>query len=131
LTALVLPRREVVRSWALLALVAFATAVPATVTGIAAARGRFNGDGKPYIQDGIFVPDTPQNERIRRHQQLGVGGAIIAVVQAVLALACLRGREPNRCVAAVLAVLLAVAWGVGGHMGGQELWGPDTFPAFH
>lgn len=131
LAALFVLRREIAWSWALLSLTAFLTAFPTIATGIAAAKGRFNGEGKPYLQSGVIIPDAPQNARVRKHQLLAGAGMALAAVQAVLALTFLRGRKPNRYLVALLAVLVAVLWGIGGHLGGQELWGPDTFPAFH
>ena len=131
LAVLFAPRKDIAWSWALLSIVAFVTAVPAIATGIAAAKGRFNDDGKPYLQSGVIVPDTPQNARIHQHQLLAATGTALAVLQAIFAVALLRGRKPNKYFIAFLAVLLAIFWGIGGHVGGRELWGPDTFPAFH
>jgi uncharacterized membrane protein len=127
--ALFVDRREVGLAWASLAIVAFVTVMPALITGIAAAKGRFNDEGKPYIGSGILVSGIEANTRIYRHQMLGISGAGIAAVLTVLGIARLRGRNPNKYVVALLAVLLAVLWGIGGDMGGREMWGPGTFPA--
>jgi hypothetical protein len=122
-------KREVYLVWAILSIVALATVLPTLATGIAAARGRFNEEGKPYIQSGLMVDRTPANDRVFKHQILGIGGTILACFLGVAAIAQLRGRQPNSAFIVLLAVLLAVAWGIGGHLGGSELWGPDTFPA--
>jgi uncharacterized membrane protein len=124
-------RKEIVWSWAVLTIAALVTAFPTLVTGIAAAKGRLNEDGKPYIERGVLVSNIPADTRIRRHQILGITGTAVAALLTILAVARLRGRNPNKYLVAVLAVLLAVLWGIGGHLGGEELWGSDTFPAFH
>jgi hypothetical protein len=131
LAALFVSRKEVAFLVAVLSIAAFVTALPTIVTGVAAGRGRINDEGKPYIQSGVFVSNIPQNTRIFRHQILGITGTGLAAILAILAVARLRGRSPNRYLIALLAVLLALLWGVGGHLGGKDLWGPDTFPAFH
>ncbi|MBZ5497272.1 MAG: hypothetical protein LAP85_12790 [Acidobacteriia bacterium] len=129
--ALFVFRREIVWAWAALSITAFLTVLPTVVTGIAAAKGRLNEEGKPYIQNGFIVDHIPANTRIWFHQMLGISGFVVAVILAILALARLRGRDPNKYVIALLAVLLALLWGLGGHLGGKELWGADTFPGFH
>ena len=123
-------RREIAWSWAVLSLVAFVSALPALVTGSAAAKGRFNEEGKPYLEQGLIVADTPANTRIFRHQMLGIAGTVAAGLLSALGIARLRGRNPNRFQVAALAIALAFLWGIGGHLGGQVLWGPDTFPVF-
>ena len=130
ITALFLRRREVFLSWAILSVVALITAFPTVVTGIAAARGRTNDKGKAYIQEGLLVDPVPQNTRILRHQVLAIAGTAVAAVLSTLAVALFRGRSPNPYATAILAVLLSLLWGIGGHLGGEDLWGPDTFPAF-
>ncbi len=131
LAAFFLRRKEIALFCAVLSIAAFVTVLPAVVTGIAAAKGRFNDDGKPYIQSGVIVGDLPANARIFRHQMLGSIGTGVALILAIFGVSSLRGRNPNRYLVAVLAVLLALLWGIGGHLGGRELWGPGTFPAFH
>jgi hypothetical protein len=131
LAGLFVRRQGIALSAAALSIVAFLTVLPAVVTGIAAARGRFSDDGRPYIRSGVIVRDVPANERIFRHQILGAAGAGVAAALAALGVATLRGGHTNRYAVALLAVLLALLWGIGGHLGGKELWGPDTFPAFH
>ncbi len=131
LSALFVRKREVTLIWALLAIVSFVTVLPTVVTGIAAGKGRFNEDGKPYIQSGIIVSNIPGNTRIYRHQMLGLIGTGVAAILAALGVSRMRGRESNLYLVALLALLLAVLWGIGGHLGGEELWGPDTFPGFH
>ena len=128
--ALFTSRREIVQAWAVLAIVAFLTALPAVATGVEAAEGRFSGDGKPYIQHGYIVSRTPASERVWRHQMLGGGGSVLAAVLAVLGVSVLRGKSPNKYLVILLALTLAVLWAIGAHTGGAELWGPDTFPAF-
>ncbi len=123
-------RREFYRFWAMLTLAAFLTVLPTLATGIAAAKGRYNEEGQPYIQKGLLVSQTPANSRIFNHQIFGTGGAIVAAFLAFKALAQLRGREPNRILIAVLTVILAVLWAAGGHLGGKELWEAYTFPVF-
>ncbi len=124
-------RREIRLFRAVLSIVAVVTVLPTVVTGVAAAKGRFNEHGEPYIQSGVFVGNRPENRRMFRHQVLGSSGAVVAAVLAVLGVLTLRGRETNRHLVLALAVLLTLLWGVGGHLGGEELWSPDTFPAFH
>ncbi len=131
LVALFVARKEVALICAVLSLAALLTAIPAIVTGIAAAKGRNNDEGKPYVQSGVIVSNIPANTRIFRHEMLGISGTVVAAVLAVLTIARARGRNTNKYLIALLAILLAVLWGVGGHIGGEELWGPDTFPAFH
>lgn len=131
IAVLFVSRKEIVWSWAVLSIVAFLTAIPTLTTGIAAAKGRINEDGKPYIQSGLIVDWVPENTRVARHQVLGVSGFAIAAILAVLGIARLRGRNPNKYVIAILALLLALLWGIGGHLGGEELWGSDTFPGLH
>ena len=124
-------RKEVVFLWACLSIAAFVTVLPTVVTGIAAARGRTNDEGQAYIEGGLLVKDVPANTRIFRHELLGLSGASLAAILAAVAVARLRGRNVNRSLIALLSVVLAVLWGIGGHLGGEELWGPETFPAFH
>jgi hypothetical protein len=131
IAALYVHKNEITWTWAVLSIAAFVTALPAAVTGIAAAKGRFNDEGKPYIQSGLIVAHIPANTRIFRHQILGASGSAVAAILAILGLRRLRGQNPNRYLVVLLAVLLAILWGIGGHLGGRELWGPDTFPGFH
>jgi len=128
--ALFVRRKEITWSMAVLFIAAFVTVLPTVVTGIAAAKGRLNEQGRPYLQTGIFVPDLPENARIHRHQLLGISGTLVAAILAFFGISILRGRTPNRYLIALLALVLAVLWGLGGHLGGQDLWGADTFPAF-
>jgi hypothetical protein len=130
LAAIFTSRREVTLAWAVLSITAFVTVLPTIVTGVAAGQGRFNADGKAYIQSGLLVPRTPSNERIWRHQVLGASGTAIAALLAVLGIALLRGRNPNKYMVAVLAIALVLVWAIGSHIGGEELWGGDTFPVF-
>jgi len=130
-TALFVSRKEVILLWAVLSVTAFLTVLPTIATGIFAAEGRFNSEGKPYIQSGVLVGNIPANARIWEHELLGGSGAAIALVLAALSAGfLLRGRVPNKYLTAVLAVALAVLWGIVGHLGGKELWSPDTFPRF-
>jgi uncharacterized membrane protein len=131
LAALITHRKEATLIWALLAVTSFVTVLPTVLTGIFAAKGRFNDDGKPYIQSGIIVSNVPANARIFRHQALGLSGTAVAAILAALGVIRLRGRVPNQYLVVLLAVILAILWGLGGHLGGEELWGPDTFPGFH
>ena len=131
LMALVVRRNEITWAWAVLSIVAFVAALPTAVTGIAAAKGRLNDDGKPYIESGFLVTPIRSNTRIFRHQMLGISGSAVAALLAVLGIRRLRGHNPNRYLVVLLAMLLALLWGIGGHLGGEELWGPDTFPGFH
>ena len=124
-------KKELAFCWAVLSITAFITVVPAMVTGIAAAKGRLNDNGKPYIQSSLIVENLPSNARIHTHQILGISGSAIAALLALLGISRLRGGNPNKYLVFVLALLLAILWGIGGHLGGKELWGPDTFPAFH
>ncbi len=126
---LFIKRRELFLIWAILSLTALATVPPTLITGIAAAKGRFSEDGTPYLQKGLIIESTPANNRIYKHQMLGIGGTVLACFLGVAAIAGLRGREWNGKLIVILAILLAVIWGIGGHLGGEELWGPDTFPA--
>lgn len=111
-------------AWAMLSIVAMVTVIPTILTGIHAAKGR------GYIEQGIMVADTPDNADIVLHQRLGISGAIVGLVFLSLGVLHLRGRKVNRWLAAVVAVTLAILWGVGGHMGGRASWRPDTFPAY-
>lgn len=130
-TALFISRKEVILLWAVLSITAFFTVLPTLATGVFAAEGRFNADGKPYIQSGVLVSNIPANARVWLHELLGGSGAAIAFVLAVSAAGfLLRGRVPNKYVAAVLTLALAIIWGIVGHLGGKELWSPDTFPRF-
>jgi len=117
-------RKEVSLAWALLSIIAFVTVLPTIFTGIQAARGRM------YITEGIQVNDDPENADIKLHQQLGTAGAVVSLVFMSFGIRRLRGKSPNRYVIVVLAVAMAILWGIGGHMGGKALWGPDTFPAY-
>jgi hypothetical protein len=123
-------KREVILLWAILSLVALVTVPTTLVTGIAAAKGRLNDAGKPYIQSGLIVDRIPANGHIFTHQVLGIGGAILACLLGVAAIIQLRGREVSRHWIALLALLLAIVWGIGGHLGGEDLWGAATFPGF-
>jgi hypothetical protein len=123
-------KKEVYLIWAILSLAAFITVTPTIITGIAAAKGRFNEEGKPYLQKGLIVERIPSNSRIFKHQILGIGGTILSGVLVIAAATWLRGRESNKILIALLSVLLAILWGIGAHLGGEELWSPDTFPAF-
>jgi len=123
--------KEIAFCWAVLSITAFVTVIPTMVTGIAAAKGRLNDNGKPYIQSGFIVDNLPANARIHIHQILGVSGSVVAALLALLGISRLRGGNPNKYLVFVLALLLAILWGIGGHLGGKELWGADTFPGFH
>jgi hypothetical protein len=127
---LLVNKREVVLLWAILSLTALATVPPTLITGLAAAKGRFNEEGKPYIQSGFIANRSPASSRIFYHQVCGMGGAILACLLGMAAIVQLRGRELSPYWIALLALLLAILWGVGGHLGGEELWGPATFPGF-
>ncbi len=129
IVALVVPRKEVILFWTVLSMVALIAAFPTLVTGIAAAKGRTNEAGHAYIQRGLLVDSSPQNTRIYRHQMLAITGTAVAAIVSVLGIAGLRGRKPNSYLVAFLSILMSLLWGVGGHLGGKELWGPDTFPA--
>lgn len=129
-TAMFTARREFALSWALLSIAALVSAVPTVITGVVAAKGRFNGEGKPYLESGFLVDDVPANVRIRRHELLGCAGTGVAAILSASGFALLRGRKPNMYLIALLALALAILWGLGGHLGGKELWGADTFPAF-
>lgn len=131
LAALFVSRKELTWAWAALSIAAFLTVLPTLVTGIAAAKGRHNEDGRPYIESGFIVNHIPENTRVFRHQILGLSGSAVAAILALLGILRLRGRNPNMYLVAILAVLLAILWGIGGHLGGEELWGADTFPGFH
>jgi hypothetical protein len=130
LAAIFTSRGEVARAWAILSIAAFVTVLPAIVTGVAAGQGRFNADGKAYIQSGVLVSRTPSNERIWRHQVLGAAGTAISALLAALGISVLKGRNPNKYLVAALALALVLVWAIGAHIGGEELWGSDTFPAF-
>jgi hypothetical protein len=131
LAALFVSRREVALFWATLSITAFLTVLPTLVTGILAAEGRFNADGKPYLEGGVLVSRIPANDRVWQHELFGGGGTAIAAILAISGIALLRGRKPNKYFIATLALALAILWGIGGHLGGKELWSPDTFPAFN
>jgi hypothetical protein len=124
-------KKEITFCWAVLSITAFVTVIPTMVTGIAAAKGRLNDEGNPFIQSGFIVDNLPENERIHRHQLLGISGSVLAALLTLLGISRLRGGNPNKYLVFVLTLLLAILWGIGGHLGGEELWGPDTFPAFH
>ncbi len=124
-------KREVLRLWAMLSLAAFVTVLPTLVTGFAAAKGRYNEEGQPYIQSGLLVNRIPANSRIFNHQIYAFSGTILSFLLAAGAAAQLSGRKLNRYLIALLTVVLAMLWAIGGHLGGEELWGPYTFPAFH
>ena len=128
MSSLFTSKREIVLACALLTLIAFATSIPTIITGVAAAKGRMNEEGKPYLASGVLVPDTSSNIRVFRHETLGVIGFGLSVILAILGISGLRGRWPNKYLLCVLALALALCWGIGGHLGGKELWGPDTFP---
>jgi hypothetical protein len=124
-------KHEIAFFWAVLSITAFVTVIPTMVTGIAAAKGRHNDSGKPYIQRGFIVDNLPANARIHTHQILGISGSVVAALLVLLGISRLRGGNPNKYLVFALALLLAVLWGIGGHLGGKELWGADTFPALH
>jgi len=130
LVGLFRPSQRMGRSWALLSIVAIVTVCPTLITGVIAAKGRFNGEGKPYIQSGVLVADLPLNERIWRHEMLGAVGTAASAILAALGISRLRGKAPNSYLVVLLAVVAAITWAVGAHLGGSELWGADTFPAF-
>jgi hypothetical protein len=129
LTALYVRKSEASLFAAVLSIVAFVAVLPTVITGVAAAKGRFNDDGNPYITSGVIVAEIPVNERIFRHQILGCAGAIVAAAMALLGVATLRGHHTSRHLVAVLSVLLALLWCTGAHLGGKELWSRETFPA--
>ena len=122
-------KREVAMAWAWLSILAFISALPTVTTGMFAARGRFNTEGKPYIESGFFVTNVPASARVWRHQLLGVTGFAVSLILSGLGVAKLRGRNANKYLVLALAVTLALLWGIGGHLGGMEMWGPETFPA--
>ena len=95
LAGLFILKKEVYLIWAILSFTAFITVFPAIITGMAAAKGRFNEEGKPYLQEGLIVEQIPANSRIFRHQVLGIGGTILSGILAVAAAVRLRGRELN------------------------------------
>jgi uncharacterized membrane protein len=128
LTALFVRRREISQCCAVLSILALVTVLPAAITGIAAAKGRFNDEGKPYIQSGVLVSNIPANARIFRHQVLGVAGAVVSALLTLLSISTLSGRNPNRYLIALLAVLLALLWGLGGHLGGRNSGVQTLFP---
>ena len=130
IVAMFSPRKEIGYFWSVLSIVAFVTVLPLAFTGIFAAQGRFNDTGKPYLESGILVSSSPANERIRTHELLAITGSVASLICASLGLFFLRGRRPNIYLVVLLAITVAVLWGIGGHLGGKELWGPDTFPAF-
>jgi hypothetical protein len=131
LATLVVRKNEITWAWAILSIIAFVTVLPTAVTGVAAAKGRVSDEGKPYIQSGIIVDHIPANDRIFDHQMLGISGAAVAAVLAIFGIRRLRGQDPNRFLIAFLAVLLAILWGIGADLGGDEIWGPNTFPGFY
>jgi uncharacterized membrane protein len=128
--AVILKKDALKTSWAVLTLVALVCVLPTIVTGIYAAKGRFNDKGKPFIEHGVLVPNTPENARLVVHQRLGLTGFGLALIASVFAVRHLRRKRVHVAVMIVLAWLLSVTWAVGGHIGGRELWGPDTFPAY-
>lgn len=117
-------------AWAMLVLIASITVIPTIMTGIFVAKGRYNDKGKPYIENGVQVAWVPENTRIARHQVLGVAGFVVALGLSWAAIGQLRGKVRNKIAIAVASIALAAIWAVGSHIGGQELWGPDTFPAY-
>lgn len=130
IAALFTSRKEITSSWAVLSIIAFVSVLPTLATGVASAKGRFNGEGKPFVQDGLLVSNSTANTRLWRHQILGTAGAALSAMLAFLGVAMLRGRSPNQYLIVLLALILVILWVAGGHLGGEELWGPDTFPAF-
>ena len=92
--------------------------------------GTDSGADTGSVGDDDSIAHTPDNADIKLHQQLGISGTIVGLVFLSLGVMQLRGRQVNRWLAAVVAVTLAILWGVGGHMGGRASWGPDTFPAY-
>lgn len=117
-------KKELRFMWAVLAIVAMATAVPAALTGIMAAKGRL------YIDEGFIVNDEPESADIKTHQTLQVSGFVVSIVLAVLGYRSLRGKESNKYFVAAVSVALALLWGIGSHVGGKALWSPETFPAY-
>jgi len=118
-------RKELSWAWSFLTIIAFVTVIPTIMTGIQAGRGR------QFIEkDHYLVSDAPDNSGIKLHQQLGLTGAIIALVSATLGFLHLRGKKINKYFSAIVALTVALLWGIGGHLGGKELWSPETFPAF-
>jgi uncharacterized membrane protein len=124
-------KKEAVSAWVLFSVIAFLTAIPLLITGTAAAKGRFNSEGKPYIQSGILVANVPANTRVFVHQSLGIAGFALSAALALCAIAKVRGRNPSIYLVILLALAVAICWGIGGHLGGKELWSPDTFPGFN
>ena len=124
IAAIFIDKREIRWTWGMLTIIAFLTVIPTIATGIAA------GIGRNYIEQGIMVADTPDNQTIRIHQMLGSAGALVALVSAIAGVWYLRGKKVSRPLAAILALTVAILWGIGGHLGGSALWGPDTFPAY-
>ena len=122
--ALFIKKPQLTWAWAMLSIVAFVTVLPTILTGIQAAKGR------GFIEEGLMVAEKEGNEDIVLHQRLGIAGTAVAMVFLFVGVRQLRGKNVNRWLAAVLAVTLAILWGFGGHMGGHEMWGPDTFPRF-
>ena len=122
--ALFIKRKELVWAWSMLSIVAILSVVPTILTGVQAGKGR------NYIEHGVFVADKPDNATIQWHQRLGISGALVAAGFVVLGIRQLRGKHVNPTLAAAVATSLAIIWGVTGHLGGEESWGPDTFPGF-
>lgn len=125
MAAVVFPnKKEITWAWAILAIIALVTCIPAVFTGLFAAVGRF------YIESPGLIPDTPENDPIALHQRLGIIGFVLALILAYLGIRQLRGKASNRYVMLFLSVALAIVWGYGGHLGGKGLWSPETFPAY-
>jgi uncharacterized membrane protein len=122
-------RKEVIFAWAALSIAACVSVVPTLTTGLYAARGRFNEDGKPYLESGLFVGAGVANARVRSHELLGTAGSAVALVSAFLGVISLRGGRTNKYLSLFLGLAMTLLWAIGGHLGGKELWGPDTFPA--
>jgi hypothetical protein len=124
IAALFIKRKELVWAWSMLSIIAILAVIPTILTGVQAGKGR------KFIEHGVFVSDTPDNATILWHQRLGISGAFVAVGFVVLGVRQLRGKNVHPVLAAAVATSLAIIWGVTGHLGGKESWGPDTFPAF-
>lgn len=118
-------RPEAEWMWAVLSITVFITIIPAAATGIHAARGR------EYIEaDHYLVRDSPDLGDLRTHQQLGIAGTVLALAAAILGARHLRRKRVPKLISFVVALALATVLGIGGHLGGKELWSPATFPAY-
>ena len=124
LLILFVEKKELRWSWAVLTIVAFMAVVPTIATGIAA------GVGRKYIEHGLLVTNIAENSTIRYHQLLGLTGAVLALINALLGLRFLRGKHVSKSLAVILALTIAIIWSIGAHLGGKDLWSPDTFPGY-